>query len=75
MQVTSYRLTAANGRHIRMATKIILNDGKEVRFLEKLSRREAIRQLQLDTYHQHMAIARSMGPEALRVFHATTPRP
>lgn len=75
MQVKDYTLTAANGRRIRRATMIVLDDGKEVRFLEHMSKREAVRQLALDTYHQHMGIARSMGPEALRAFHATTTKP
>jgi hypothetical protein len=75
MQVKDYRLTAPNGRHIRTATMIVLADGKEVRFTERMSKAQAIRQLQLDTYHQHLAVARSMGLDTLRAFHASTPRP
>lgn len=77
MQVTTYRRIAQNGRHISMATKVILDDGKEIKFMSRLSKREAIRQVGIQTYHQHMAIARSMGLDALRQFHATWtgPRP
>ena len=44
MQVTSYRLTAANGRHIRMATKVTLDSGRVIAFTERMSVREARRQ-------------------------------
>lgn len=42
--VSTYRLTASNGRHIRIATMVTLADGRVVRFMEKMSKREAIRQ-------------------------------
>ena len=41
---STYRLAARNGRHIRMATKVTYADGREVRFMEKMGKREAIRQ-------------------------------
>ena len=46
--VKTYRLVASNGRHIRMATKVILPDGSEIKFLDKLSHREAIEQAKLE---------------------------
>lgn len=41
--VENYSLYAANGRRIRTATKVTIN-GQEVRFMERMSKREAIRQ-------------------------------
>jgi hypothetical protein len=40
-----YRQTASNGRHIRTATELTCPDGRVVRFGERLSKREAIRQM------------------------------
>lgn len=40
--VKTYALKASNGRHIRMATKVVLPDGQEVRFIDKMSKKEAI---------------------------------
>jgi hypothetical protein len=40
----TYNLTASNGRHIRKATKVVFDSGHEVRFTERLSKREALRQ-------------------------------
>jgi hypothetical protein len=42
MIVKDYKLIAANGRHIRTATKVILDDGTEIKFTEKLTKREAV---------------------------------
>ncbi len=42
--VTTYQLIASNGRPIRKATKVTFADGREVRFTELLSKRDAIRQ-------------------------------
>ena len=42
-KVQSYNLTASNGRHIRVATMVILADGTEIRFMEKLTKAEALR--------------------------------
>lgn len=44
MTVEIYKLTASNGRHIRTATKVTFEDGITVRFMERMSKREAIRQ-------------------------------
>lgn len=41
---SNYRLTASNGRHIRTATMVTFPDGRVIRFMEKMSKREAIRQ-------------------------------
>jgi hypothetical protein len=46
MQVETYDLTARNGRRIRKATQVRLSDGRVVRFIERVSRREAIRYVQ-----------------------------
>lgn len=44
MTVTTYNLTASNGRHIRKATKVTFADGREIRFMDLMSKREALRQ-------------------------------
>jgi hypothetical protein len=41
---STYRLTAANGRHIRIATKVVFADGRVIRFIERMPKGEAIRQ-------------------------------
>lgn len=41
--VESYNLVASNGRKIRTATKVTIN-GQTVRFMERMTKREAIRQ-------------------------------
>ncbi len=33
-----------NGRHIRMATRVMFPDGRKVEFMERTSKRDAIRQ-------------------------------
>ena len=42
MKVENYKLFAANGRFIRTATKVLLADGREIKFVEKLSKSAAI---------------------------------
>jgi hypothetical protein len=42
--VTTYNLTASNGRHIRKATKVTFDNGQEVKFTEKMTKGEAIEQ-------------------------------
>lgn len=42
MKVETYRMVASNGKHIRMATKVVLPNGQEMRFIDKLSKREAL---------------------------------
>lgn len=41
-QVDTYRLVAANGRPIRKASKVILEDGRVFKFLDLLSKKEAL---------------------------------
>lgn len=41
--VTTYSLTASNGKHIRTATRVTYR-GQTVEFMERMSKREAIRQ-------------------------------
>lgn len=40
--VEDYRLTAKNGRHIRMATQVRFQSGRVIKFLDKLTHRDAI---------------------------------
>jgi hypothetical protein len=42
--VSTYQLIASNGRPIRQATQVTYSDGAVVRFTEKMSKREALRQ-------------------------------
>lgn len=44
-KVETYKLHAGNGRYIRQATKVVFADGTEVAFTEKMSKREALRQV------------------------------
>jgi hypothetical protein len=46
MKVQDYKLYASNGRYIRTATKVIFNDGKEIKFLDKMSKKEAVKNAQ-----------------------------
>jgi hypothetical protein len=62
MRFETYNLTAANGRHIRQATKAILDDGTEIRFTEKMTRshaeREVARQLAFEAkLHEQQRVA------------------
>lgn len=41
MTITTYNLKAANGRHIRKATQVTLDDGRTIHFTERLSKKEA----------------------------------
>lgn len=45
IQISTYQMVANNGRPIRKATKITFSDGHEIRFTEKMSKREALRQV------------------------------
>ncbi len=42
--VNTYTLQTSTGRHIRKATEVIFEDGQSIRFTEKMSKAEAIRQ-------------------------------
>lgn len=43
-KVETYNLTTSTGRHIRKATQVVYPDGRVVRFMERMSKREALRQ-------------------------------
>jgi len=47
MTIETYRQIASNGRHIRMATKVTLEGGRVIKFDEKMSKKEAVRQVGL----------------------------
>lgn len=49
-EVRNYELLARNGRKIRTATMVVFPDGREVRFTERMSKREAIRQAQIQPH-------------------------
>ena len=40
--IGTYNMTAMNGRHIRVATKVELTNGATIRFMEKMSKKDAI---------------------------------
>ena len=42
--IQTYQLIAGNGNPIRKATKVILENGEEIRFMDKLSNKEAMKQ-------------------------------
>lgn len=44
-KVENYILYAGNGRRIRIATKVVYPDGTQVEFVERMSKREALRQV------------------------------
>ena len=46
IQLSDYALVSQNGRRIRTATQVTLADGGVIRFTEKLSKREAMRNAQ-----------------------------
>ena len=43
MKLETYQLKAANGRLIRKATKIVMNNGEEIRMTERITKREAMK--------------------------------
>ena len=47
--VETYEMfSATTGRKIRTATKVVLANGEEIRFMERMSKREAIRNAELE---------------------------
>jgi hypothetical protein len=46
-KVETYALKASNGRHIRMATRVIMADGRVIKFIDKMGKAEAIRQAEM----------------------------
>lgn len=47
-KVEAYRLIAANGRHIRMATQVTLPNGEVIQFIERMSKRDALRNAEFE---------------------------
>lgn len=43
MVVSTYRLTTKTGKHIRIASKVTLDDGREIKFVDKMSKKDAIK--------------------------------
>ncbi len=43
-KVSTYRISTINGRAVRTATVVTFADGIEVKFMERLPKRDAIRQ-------------------------------
>jgi hypothetical protein len=43
MQVENYQLQASNGKNVRTATKVVLANGQEITFTERLTKKQAIR--------------------------------
>lgn len=44
VKVETVKLVAVNGRAIRLATRVVLEDGRMVTFMERMSKRAAIEQ-------------------------------
>ncbi len=47
-KVETYQLTAPNGRHIRIATRVILASGEAIAFTERMTKRDALRNAELE---------------------------
>lgn len=47
-KVETYRLAAANGRRIRVATRVILENGEVINFIERTSKRNALRNAEFE---------------------------
>jgi hypothetical protein len=45
MKVFTYQLVAQNGKPIRKATGVRFPDGREIRFTERLTKRDALAQV------------------------------
>ena len=45
--VETYKLYAGSGRYVRQATQVVYSDGSVIRFMEKMSKREAVRQAEM----------------------------
>ena len=43
MRVETYQLLASNGRPIRKATRVVMENGRVIRWTERISKREALR--------------------------------
>ena len=42
MKVETYNLQNSKGKHIRKATRVIFDDHKQINFIEKLGKKDAI---------------------------------
>ena len=51
MTVQTYNLTR-NGKHVRQATSVILDDGRVIAFLDKIPAKMALKQVQQMTKRQ-----------------------
>lgn len=52
-KIESYILKAPNGRKIRTATKVVFENGSEVKFIEKMTKKEAIKNAQYQNREKH----------------------
>lgn len=46
MKIETYNLTAANGRHIRKATQVTIDNGKKIRLIERCTKKEILKMLE-----------------------------
>jgi hypothetical protein len=59
-EVRTYDLKRPDGSHIRTATLVVLEDGEVIHFMERLSKREAIRQARADVERRRCTFCRSL---------------
>lgn len=45
-EIKNYQLCTANGTPIRIATKVIFTDGSEIKFMERMTKKEARKQVE-----------------------------
>lgn len=57
MTVSNYNLQTSSGKHIRVATQVTLPNGQVIRFAEKLTRKEAIRNAQAQIERQRTRVS------------------
>lgn len=46
MKIETYNLTTADGKHIRKATQVTLDNGKRIRLIEKCTKKEILKMLE-----------------------------
>jgi len=44
MKVQTYSFKASNGKHARFATEVIMGDGEVIQFIERLPKKQALKQ-------------------------------
>jgi hypothetical protein len=59
-EVHTYDLQRPDGSHIRKATLVVLEDGEVIRFIDRLSKREAIRQARADVERRRCTFCRAL---------------